>query len=408
MSYFIVWLRYTYGLNLADLLITAGVMTLFEAVAAKRVLVRTGMLLFGVSLLAAGAYSHVLLKKIISIPGAYVPSHFGYTTAALILAGISFLSLSRKAQLGQSAEGVVDRALRFAGIFALVGVLTRFIYLRLGFPLDYYLQKYVMYPGALAALALPLAFLRLHSRLTTSRLTQNAHAEFVTWLKQGASNPAIRNYGLLFGIVLVGPISFFAVLGIIQSNLLHSTTVFLVSGAWLAYLTWLWKDSKTHRNLSQLLLAVALPTVALSLFSAAEPYFESCTNRISRTPPFTKIGPLIDRDTLLLIQEKTTKHNSKFGGIIVPSWPMSNFMNAMLDYYGEYALYKKGTINRQQNSCVFWYANKEDFETYEKISPEVTTQVAQLESDPQKECQEHRRKWEPRDRAIQRVCFRCY
>src|SRR5262249_22013085 len=69
---------------------------------------------------------------------------------------------------------------------------------------------------------------------------------------------------------------------------------------------------------------------ALLFGNAYAAYRESLAERAHGKPPWHLIGPLADLNGWSRVESITRTAGKKFGGLVSPSWPLSNFMNAGL------------------------------------------------------------------------------
>lgn len=154
LAVFTVFYRYTYGLNLADFLVTCAVLVAVEDTRSFGPRYRWGAWLVGLGLLGAAAYAYWRLLPLAQLSGGLVPhSHEralrvqSWTVVALLV--VRFFSPRQ--------ESVERRLLDFAVLFGGVNALVQWAYLRAGLPVDYYFLKYGLHALVLLLCALMLA-----------------------------------------------------------------------------------------------------------------------------------------------------------------------------------------------------------------------------------------------------------
>jgi hypothetical protein len=154
LAVFTVFYRYTYGLNLADFLVTSGVLVAVEGTRVSGPRYRWGAWLVGLGLLAAAAYAYWRLLPLAHLSGGVVPhSH----ERALRVQGWTVVALLAVRWLSPREESVERRLLDFAVLFGGVNALVQWAYLRAGLPIDYYFLKYGLHAVVLLLCAFLLA-----------------------------------------------------------------------------------------------------------------------------------------------------------------------------------------------------------------------------------------------------------
>jgi hypothetical protein len=138
-----VYLRFTYGLNLGDLLVTAAVLWALEARGLEgrwRWAVRLGSV--GLVAGAAAVYAQ-LLPLMASMPGGVVAHRsvqLGVVQVAMSVVLFSLPALAARLAAPLSEPGV--RLARFAGLFCALGGVVPLAFHALALPIHYYLYKY--------------------------------------------------------------------------------------------------------------------------------------------------------------------------------------------------------------------------------------------------------------------------
>ncbi len=159
----------------------------------------------------------------------------------------------------------------------------------------------------------------------------------------------------------------------------HLHGVVLVLGAMLVLLSALVAQvlvrwARRQQRLSHVGLVPLGVVVGISLFNlqaACRPYRSSFLERMSGAPPWRSLIPLADREGWRRIEATLAQQGAAFGGLLAPTWPMMNFMNASLSHtYDEAPLdcgweqFLHGQVRQEPGFCVFWYAGEEDFKGY--------------------------------------------
>lgn len=139
LAVFTVFYRFTYGLNLGDLLVTCGVLVLVEGTRLPGPKWRRGAWVLGLGFLGAAAYAYWRLLPLAHISGGFV----GYSyQRALRVQCWTVVGLLAVRFLSPREEGVERRLLDFALLFCGVNALVQLAYLGAGLPIDYYFLKY--------------------------------------------------------------------------------------------------------------------------------------------------------------------------------------------------------------------------------------------------------------------------
>ena len=139
LAVFTVFYRFTYGLNLGDLLVTCGVLVLVEGTRLPGAKWRRGAWLLGLGFLGAAAYAYWRLLPLAHIPGGFVA--YSYQRALRVQCW-TVVGLLAVRFLSPREEGVERRLLDFALLFCGVNALVQLAYLGAGLPIDYYFLKY--------------------------------------------------------------------------------------------------------------------------------------------------------------------------------------------------------------------------------------------------------------------------
>ncbi len=152
--FWVVVQRFSYGLNLGDLLLTLAYLWSYEAWAIRPLWLRWGAVLFVPVALAAAC---LVDDKLYALRGAH--GYFINHSVPWVLGGQLVLSsalLSAPAALHAAGVSVTDpaqRLWRYAGTFGLVNGALTMLYFAYDAPLEYYILKYSLYPVILVCAA---------------------------------------------------------------------------------------------------------------------------------------------------------------------------------------------------------------------------------------------------------------
>ena len=325
----IVWYRYSYGLNLGDLLLTFSILVLWDKLRRFSVSLHDlGAIATAGGAAAAAIYCYGQLLVILPIPGAVAQISIAGAAVGLLLLSASFFF----------APGQTDRddsIFRFPAVFSLINGFVPLLLLFNSEHPTYYLFKYSFHGVVLAVLANVLLCSVLICR--------------IIW--QPDRNKPIGN--LRAGAILA--CSF--------------------CGLWL-------------------------------LNSAYRPLRPSYLDRISGKISSDLIYPLSDEGARREIELVLRQENRKFGGLITPSWPISNFLNSSFGYYGALGLYRHGIIKPDPGYCVFFENGPEALKQYDKLKLEkVLGQISNLISAPGAESKNYKNLETGIDETLTHVCF---
>ncbi|MCP3098683.1 hypothetical protein LZ198_07310 [Myxococcus sp. K15C18031901] len=341
-------LRYTYGLNLGDALLTSAVLVAVEAAGVTH----PGRARWGLAALAAGlgfaaTFAYWKLYPLLPVTGGIITPHIHAMLRGEAVLAVLLLVLPRAARwMGLSLGDAGVRLARYAGVFGAINASVQFLCLRLGTPREYYLFKYHLH-GVVLVLCAALVVLAALLAQALSRWMQ----------RQG--RPA--HMGFLVPAVLVG-------------------------------------------------IAV------FNLNAAVAPYRESYDERTSGHAPWRTLTALSDPDGWKRIQATLSREGARFGGLIAPSWPMMNFMNAGLRRevveeplrFG-WEQYIHGLVREGPGLCVFWYATERDFQELVSTKQEngsVLVDVTRaLDARPEKQCEDYAAPWDAQ--RPMRLCHVC-
>jgi hypothetical protein len=193
----------------------------------------------------------------------------------------------------------------------------------------------------------------------------------------------------------------------------HLHGVVLVLGAVLVLLSALlaqvlarWARRQGRAAHAGLLPLGAIVSVGLfNLHDASTPYRSGFEERRSGAAPWRTLHPLADRDGWRRIEATLAREGAGFGGLLSPTWPLMNFMNAGLRRTVDedplkfgWEQYEQGLVRQGPGLCVFWYATDRDFAEYaaaQKDNPGKLADVARaLDSRPGKRCEEYPAPWD--------------
>ncbi|MBN1204029.1 MAG: hypothetical protein JXB05_03785 [Myxococcaceae bacterium] len=163
-------------------------------------------------------------------------------------------------------------------------------------------------------------------------------------------------------------------------------------------------------------LGVVAGIALFNLHDACTPYRSSFRERRSGAAPWSSLLPLADRDGWRHIEATLAREGAEFGGLLSPTWPMMNFMNAGLRRTVDedplkfgWEQYAQGLVRQGPGLCVFWYATERDFAEFASSQEDNHGRLADvaraLDSRPGKRCEEYRARWDAR--LPLRLCHLC-
>jgi hypothetical protein len=105
------------------------------------------------------------------------------------------------------------------------------------------------------------------------------------------------------------------------------------------------------------------------------------------------ISPLVDLDAVRRIREQLRKEHAEFGGLLVSSGPVFNFMNAELGHYaGGFFGFER--LDQSGGHCVFWSEKGGRGWTW-GMPKWMSTTIDILKRDPSATCRTYRASWDP-------------
>lgn len=341
----VVMLRFTYGLNLPDVLMTsAGLLVLGTPRESRGLVQALGALGLG----AAAIVAYPLLLPRLSIPGGITAfDHEGALAGHLVVAALLGVSLflafrARDGEAGGQASRLA-RGLRFPLLFVVVSG-TAWLWLRAHTPPQpYYLIKYPYYATLLLVPACTLA-------------VADAAGHAVRACRRWAS-----------------------------TNPVHPVLRLACAALVLAAASSIWGPAYTPYDVS---------------------YQE---RRLAAGPPYRHLRPLANPEATARIQQTLAAEGKKFGGYLVSWFPMFNFMNAALGNHDYFFIQQERVKRYYQprtepGHCVFWVGPAEDTLPSGNTSllGSFRGQVAQA---PHFTCQSYAVPWKA---TPQSLCHRCY
>ncbi|HYV46051.1 MAG TPA: hypothetical protein VFA20_14375 [Myxococcaceae bacterium] len=355
-------MRFTYGLNLGDLALTSAALVAWEALRLERMDPRAGAPAeeprIGATFDRAG--EPVEEPRIGAVPGrvgARAPEHIGSSATRL-----------RPALLLLAAALTVGAVVAYAQLLPLADVEGGFIPTRLGWLL----------PG----LAILTAGLFAAARLLPPRARRLAAFAGAFGAVNLAAHLAYLGAGLQPRYYL-------------YKYSLHA--VILLLGAWVAVGAAIsgWR-------------ALAAGVVGLVMVARGSPYERSFEDRLRRSPPWTLVGPLTDRDADARITATLSEKRADFGGLLTASWPMASFMNGERGRYLDVPAFQRAELDDSPGHCVFWFEQESPLvEAFDAGGSRDARAAAidRLHSDPAARCESYAPRWDPSGAQV--LCHRC-
>ena len=325
----IVWYRYSYGLNLGDLLITFSILVFWDKIKSFTLCLQDlTAVLAATAAAAAAAYCYNQLLVILPIPGAAAQINIAAAAVGLLLLAASFF-------LALGKINTDDSLFRFPAVFSLTAAVVPLLLLFHSESRTYYLYKYSFHGVIFAVLA-------------------NV---------------------LLCSVVICGIV--------IRPNRGEPVGKFR-AGAVLAFsFCGLWLLNGAYRTL--------MPS-----------YLDRKSDALSSELIF----PLTDEGARQEIESVLEQSDRQFGGLITPSWPISNFLNASFGYYGALGLYRHGKIRSEPGHCVFFHNGPESLERYRRQKLErVLAQISILSASPALESKQYKNLETGKDEILSHICY---
>lgn len=134
-------------------------------------------------------------------------------------------------------------------------------------------------------------------------------------------------------------------------------------------------------------------------------------------PPYQFLDALEDRRAIALIRQVLRDEGKRFGGLLTPSWPRTNFSNVELGWVpenwdknnGHWPLYISGKVREGPGLCVFWEASAADWEGYRRAAEEEHSPLADvvhaLQAQPGKVCRDYTAPWVAG--GSRTLCYHC-
>lgn len=166
----------------------------------------------------------------------------------------------------------------------------------------------------------------------------------------------------------------------------------------------------------EIVLAFVIP---ICFFASMESYHGSFAERAIGVPPFKKISPLFDSEADRIIGTILKKEGKRFGGFIIPIWPISSFMNAnrrCLEHFESssgpelWEVFAQGSVNAGSGYCVFWWNDPVSWMIYRQQKEgnrNLIKTITALSMDPNRRCVTYRPAWDLEGLTRQEFCFVC-
>jgi hypothetical protein len=160
-------------------------------------------------------------------------------------------------------------------------------------------------------------------------------------------------------------------------------------------------------------VAASVPALVL-VMSAIGMYWSGFRERAFDPPPYTHIDALSDPALLARAREVLRERRALPGGVLDPSWPRSNFLNASLRAFHAFnegwPKFVSGEVTEADGTCVFWLEGDEVKRGYEQAAVHHGENIArrwrELLATPDKVCVPHARGWLNGGASLH-LCHRC-
>ncbi|SEL76466.1 hypothetical protein SAMN05444354_108151 [Stigmatella aurantiaca] len=344
---FTVLYRFTYGLNLGDFLLMAGVLALGEGFFSfsreQRSLAWLARLM-GLVFLAAGAYAYTKLLPLGPVYGSLVHHDAVRALRTQVWAVAGLLAL----RFVSSREDKVERRLiDFAVLFGGINALVQVAYLKAGMPVGYYFLKYGFHAVVLLLSA----------------------ALLVTSLRMGAMVHAAPFRARQWSVALA---------------LLVAVGLFAVAHGW----------SRAFAAYTPSYQERARGQPPFALLGALEDRESSALIRQVLREEGKRFGGLLSPSWARV----------NFSNVAL-GWVPEDYTATN----GHWPVFAEGKVRRGPGACVFWEASPEDWEAYrqqaQEAVPALEAEVKRLQSEPGRSCRQYPVAWTAS--GTRTLCFLC-
>lgn len=115
--------------------------------------------------------------------------------------------------------------------------------------------------------------------------------------------------------------------------------------------------------------------------------------------------PLSDREASAIITETLRKEGEKFGGLIIPLWPMWSFMTASFEGHPTHEAFKNGDLTTAPGYCVFWRSDKRALDQLQNRNlPHLVAKINELTRSGDQTTIPYKARW---GRELE-LSYRCY
>jgi hypothetical protein len=338
----LVLTRYTYGLNLPDLLGALGLVSLIDS--RRRPGIGWGKLT-AAGLFAASAIGYAKLEPIFEIWGGIARNNVNMSLATtvcvgLLVAATAFSSTPANVSAEDDGNSTLWRAVRFP-LASMAVTAMSFTYFEATAKQVYYLQKYQL---------------------------------LSVWFVASAAALAAGHIVLEARHIVAGPRVFKPTV----SKLIHTMSAAALIGCALLAGSHFWR---------------------LSFVNYRPAYRERIGTAI---PPYAHLRPLVDRRATRLIRETLERTGSNFGGYLTGNFPMFSFMNGYFGYHtGNQDFFAP---KMEPGHCVFWVAPQDDVFPLGNQTM-VNAWKQKLGEGPNVHCDRYSVRWKATGQSLCQKCF---
>lgn len=413
---FLVLYRFSYGLNLADLFLFLSFASISELIFCKNLNspMRYLHILFTVTCILCAIYAVTSIIPIIETPGALVSPKLHIILPTLLLSVIAIILLAKGAFSSHSASKLTNELwFRVAGLPVVMSI-SAVVFIAgvtlFGFKIDYYSFKYLLHSQVLSILALVSI---IPCRIASILISQEKPERNILIKVSQCLSTCSKDQFFLFIFSLTGLLTVFASFGfVVRVEMNHELAFKLlqrfISISLILISIYALIQILKKRLKSGILIVVTAAAVCGHILTTSV-YLHSFANRVSIKGPWQGIASLTDPEADRKIADVLSENEAKFGGYIVSSWPLSNFMNATHDFFGQWYFWTTGNVQLKGGYCAFWADALHHENIYTSINKDkgspVKSVVNQLRSRPEKECFEYYPKFT--FSVSERLCWVC-
>lgn len=413
--------RFTYGLNLTDLLLFLSIALGMEGLDKKNSKwLRTIYLLsIPIILYATWIVFKKLFPVIANIDGGIINPDFMILIPTLGISSIAVCFFSFHTFQTKNTTPLQNHTwLRYAlfpAVMCLCSCLLIIGSVLTGHTIRYYAYKYALIAEVLSILAIiscfPLMYARHWDKKYLSLNILHKNLDVITtlkmWLNAVLGLKTIKY--LIVAFVIISILLWnFLMITFINLNILTLTYTCLLSG--LIIFSFCYLLSKKQPKIIKYSISFCI-CIFLGNFFALHNQESLYSDRMKKVPALWSMNRFYNRfyDSVAVhtIKNVLEKEHATFGGYIHPAWPQINFMNALFGSSNGLKILSTGEVNTSPTHCVFWSDKTSDLESYAKNKDDgIIRTVQALTQIKTKECKVYRMRWDIENN--EKLCWVCF